>query len=295
MTLLLVALLTATPVMLTVADCPLSPGEVKRIAELELDRGPETALPVSLRCTANDLTVTVDDPVTGKTLARRFPLRSMPARGAERYAAVAIAELVQASWSELLLPAPEVPRAPLSPTETRAAVETLPVQRVRLSALGLVRGWPTAGLVQFGAGLRGHVTIVGPVGMSAELCGESGRRTVAGGSVSADALGAAVFATLQGRPGPVLLLFGLGARGFGARLVGLPDDPMAIEGRTVSAFLLGPAAIAEVSIAFGRFEVNATLDGGVLPRGLEGRTDGATVAGLWGGWLGGTLGVGWRW
>lgn len=289
-------LLAATPVSVWVDGCPLAGDEVKRLAELELYRGPERPLPVALRCDDVSMVVTVDDPVTKKTLTRTFPRAEMPPRGAERYAALAIAELVEASWSELLLPAPDVPVTPVgvSPEERTLAVETLPTRRVRLAAFGAVRGWAATGVTQWGGGLRVQVAIAGPFGAMADVLGASGVKRVPAGRVSADGVSTAVFATARLDEGRLGLALGLGGRLMGERLVGFPDDPAVYEGRTVSAIIGGPAACGEVSVAFGRLHLSATVEAGYVARQLDGRTDGVTVTGLAGTWLMGAVGLGWR-
>lgn len=288
-------LLAATPVSVWVDACPLAADEVKRLAELELSRGPARPLPVALRCDEVSMVVTVDDPVTKKTLTRTFPRAEMPPRGAERYAAIAIAELVEASWSELLLPAPEVPVTPagVSSEERTLARETLPTRRVRLGAFGSARGYLSTGVVQWGGGLRVNVALIGPVGLMADVMGASGVTKVSGGRVSADGVATAAFVTATFEQGRIGLALGLGGRLMGERLVGFADD-VSLEGRTVSAILGGPAACGEVSVAFGRFEVSALVEAGYLLRQLEGRVDGVAITGLSGAWLTGTLAVGWR-
>lgn len=292
---LVVLVAGATPVSVTMNGCAFSADEVRRLTELELIRGPARPLPVSLSCDERSLVVTVDDPVTGKTLSRAFPRAEVPTRGAERYAAIAISELVEASWSELLLPTPEVATPVVSSEERSAAVEALPTRRLRLSALGSARGYFSSGVVQWGGGARVEVQLVGPLELAADVLVESGRARVTGGSVSADDVTAAVFAALRLELGRVGLLGGLGGRVAGARLIGFPDDPAAFEGRTVAGVIAGPGALAAVSVSVGAVVFTLAVEGGALLRGMEGRSDGTRVTGLWGGWLSGTVGIGWRW
>ncbi len=293
----LVAVLTgATPVSVSMSGCAFVAEEVRRITELELIRGPPRPLPVTLSCDARSLMVTVDDPVTGKTLSRSFPKSEVPERGGERYAAIAISELVEASWSELLLPSPELaPAAKVTSEERSAAVETLPTRRVRLSAMANGRGYFNSGVVQWGGGVRAAVQLLGPFEVVADVLAESGRTTVTGGSVSADDVAGGLFAALRLELGRVGLLGALGGRIAGARLVGFPDDTATFEGRTVTGLLLGPAALGEVSVSLGAVVLSLAVESGVLLRGMEGRSDGSRVTGLWGGWLAGTFGIGWRW
>lgn len=294
---ILALVLAATGVHVSNQGCKLKPDEVQRIAQLELGRGPDKTMEVVLRCDGATFEVQIDDPVTGKTLSRRFPQREVPSRAGERFAALAIAELAEASWSELLLPAPTTVAVAsnVDRQSAEAAVKTLPTRRVRVLALVVGRGWPNAGVLQLGGAVRGHVTLVGPFGLSIDLGAESGRRRVSGGSMSADAIGGGAHATLRAEVGPFQLLGGLGVRAFGQRLVGLPDAPTEFEGRTVSAFLAGPSALAELSVALGRVDLSLTVEPGVLPRGLVGSSDGSAVGGVFGWWLTGSIGLGWRW
>lgn len=283
--------LAATPVTVSVEGCSFSGDEVRRLAELELRRGPTRALPVSLRCDERAVLVTVEDPVTRKTLARSFPREEVPSGAPERFAALAIAELVEASWSELLLPA----RPAVSAEDRTAAVEALPTRRVRLLAFGAVQSLPVTGLTQGGGGVRAHVQLAGALGLAVDLMAESGSRTATAGRVSVDALSGAALATARLDVGRFGLLGGLGARGFGTRLVGLPSDGATVEGRTLTSFLGGPCVLLEGSVAWGHLELSVAVEGGWLTSTLEARFDGATVAQVRGPWVQANAGLGWRW
>lgn len=289
---LLSLLLAATPVHVSNDACPLRVDEVQRLTQLELSKGPERTLPVILRCDERSLRVTIDDPITGKTLSRALPLDAAPPKGLERYTALAIAELVEASWSELLLPGPSISSPAIDRASATQAVQTLPSLTVRLLATGHVRGYPSTELVQFGGGVRGHLAM-GHFGGALALNAEAGTRRTEFGLVSADGLGGALFFTFTFDAGPVHLLAGIGPRASAQRLVGV-SNRADVEGKTISSFLVGSALLTEAALVFGHLEFSLSLEAGVLVNALMATANGTPVAGLRGPWLTAGLGVGWR-
>ncbi|MEO1267754.1 MAG: hypothetical protein AAFX99_06625, partial [Myxococcota bacterium] len=108
------------PVDIQSTSCdPLDIAELKRLIALELDlqltasppQGAERIF-VRLTCNAKRVTIAVDDPLTQKTLTRT--LARSTARQ-ERLLALAIVELLDVSWTELVLqPKPSTPTPPTS-------------------------------------------------------------------------------------------------------------------------------------------------------------------------------------
>jgi hypothetical protein len=285
-------LLAATPVEVSATGCAFAAEEVKRIASIELGRGPEAArVAAALSCEGDSLVVRVDDSVTQKVLERRLPLGALAPATRARYAALAIAELVEASWSELLLP---VPPAPVEPSLREAAVRALPSRRLRLGAVGTVRSFVTRGVLQGGAALRGEVGLAGVLGVAVEVGAAHGEVAVAHGRASADTLDGAAFVTAALEWEPVLLGVGLGARLGGARLVGVPDDPTRYVGGTLSSGLVGPAARLEGAVRFGWFELSLGAEAGVAMLRLQGSVLGQPATGLTGAWVTGMVGAGVR-
>jgi hypothetical protein len=99
------------------ADCSdLDALEIGRLLVLELEaltgRAQSAQLPpVRLTCHDASIRVSVDDPVTGKTLARDVPAPAADDPTRDRIVALAVSELFLSSWLELLLP-PETRVAP---------------------------------------------------------------------------------------------------------------------------------------------------------------------------------------
>jgi hypothetical protein len=235
----------------------------------------------------------VEDPLTSKTLVRGLQVTDLTAAAPERFAALALVELVEASWSELLLPAPA--SVAVAPADTSAAVDVLGRPRVRLGAHGSVRLFTAPGLVMVGGGVHGQITLSGPFGVALDLGADHGETKADAGRVSADSLSAAAFAVAHLQLGHVLLGGGVGFRGGGSRLVGTPLDSTLVEGKTVSAVLAGPALLADVAVGLGRFEVCLTVESGWALWKLEGRADGRALTSLADLWVAAMLGVGVQW
>ncbi len=155
--------------------------DVRRLAALELgvllvDKGESIdadTTRVRAACDNGWISLYLDDPITGKTLRRRIDLLrvAIPARG--RLLALAIAELVAASWIELeATPQPSVPLVDqtASPAVVDAARDSVDRQQSRArSRRRATRRWE---LGVFGAG--GVVNNTGPalgggIGISYQL------------------------------------------------------------------------------------------------------------------------------
>jgi hypothetical protein len=99
-----------TPLHVELNQCPdLNPREISRLLDLELssverDRAMSVMPPVKLVCELAQIRVTVDDPVTNKTLSREIVAPAPNDPTGNRIVALAIAELFASSWLELLLP-----------------------------------------------------------------------------------------------------------------------------------------------------------------------------------------------
>ncbi|MGF1467350.1 MAG: hypothetical protein ACFCGT_14585 [Sandaracinaceae bacterium] len=170
------------PLRLALEAClDVVPGEVRRIVAVEL-RGAlaDPALPdrettrAEVRCEGSSVALRVDDPITGKELSRTLELAGTDPRARPRLLALAVVELVAASWTELASnPTPVVP--PARPPEGSAARRTaLQVAEERDSRRGPTgSGWSVAlggrgqvlarnGLRLWGGEVRLAVLQIGP-------------------------------------------------------------------------------------------------------------------------------------
>ena len=102
---------------------PVDTADARRIVGIELQADvtdppvhDATITRVEVACVDRLVELRVTDPLTGKSLARRVALAAQPDKSRSRLLALAIAELVAASWSEL-----ETNPAPAVPPETTAA------------------------------------------------------------------------------------------------------------------------------------------------------------------------------
>ena len=121
------------------ADCSdLDAQEIGRLLVLELEAltgqaQPAQLPPVRLTCHDASIRVAVDDPVTGKTLARDVPAPAAEDPTRDRIVALAVSELFLSSWLELLLP-PETRGAP-RPASAPEVVAARPTARQRVEIL----------------------------------------------------------------------------------------------------------------------------------------------------------------
>lgn len=301
MTLLTALLLGA--IEISSADCSvLDVAEVQRIAEVELSNAPPTATPIRalVRCDGATAELTVDDPVTNKTLGRKVSLMKLVPRAQPRVLALAIAELVSASWSELLL----VPRAdaetPKVEPEVRAkALEALPPEQprgvLRLEAVGAARWLPASAAVQWGGGARVIWVPVARWGLWAEVTGEHGAVTVPSGRLTAQTVGAAAAAIARFELAAWLeLVGGVGARFGVGRIIGAPLDEGVTHGATVAGTWGGPAAVAGAGVLLGPVVIGVGVEGGVALVQLSGTVDGSRGLGLDSPWATVAVSVGWR-
>lgn len=296
MTLLLALVLAASPVEVVVDPCVgVSATEVQRIATVELSSSRNSTAPVRARLSCHDGTVEVrvDDAITQKALLREIDLKPLAESTRARYVALAIAELVAASWSELLLPKPRV--APVGPppseAERAAAIETLPTHRFKLLTAATGRAFLKPHLWLIGAALRLEYTAPGRLGLAFDFAGEHGSVPAEAGTIRVDTLGGAAFLTWATPQKLIAATVGAGGRAGGARLAGTPSDPTRFTSTSVAALLAGPCAMGHLSIGSPSASATVGLEAGIPVWRLRGRVDGTTVLRLEGPWLTFSLGA----
>jgi hypothetical protein len=244
---------------------------------------------VRAECADSVLRLVVHDPITAKTVERSYDLSTTDARALSRTIALAIAELVTATWSELELEPdaeplaePQVTPEPLGATRDEAArasarrvveaTRPAPPRRWTIAAFGLIRfGLRDPAL---GAGAR---VAFGPVAwLELEIAATASRAWIDTGlgTLRADALDLAALAFARWPLRPFALRFGLGVRGGGAWIAGEPSNPAAVEGTSVGG--THGAAIAEVGAGYEALDVlivSLAVQGGIVFHGIEARTE----------------------
>ncbi len=273
--------------------------EVRRLTRLELSRsGPSAPIHATVECVNGGALVRVDDPVTRKSLARTIDLKHVTSKTMARYLALAIAELVEASWAELNLQAPRIVEPigdPPGSEQRAAAVEQVRSPGpVRLEAFGVARRVFTTNLWQLGGGAR--VSFSGPVlGAALEVEGAHGQRSTALGTVAVDSATVSLLATLSAPElGAFTLSGGLGARGGVGLVTGTPFDPISSRGGSLLAPWLGPCVTLRGIATWRAWFVSLNVESGLTLLGVQGTVSGARGPGLVGPWLGLSLGVGAR-
>ncbi|HVT09186.1 MAG TPA: hypothetical protein VHO67_17115 [Polyangia bacterium] len=165
-------------VAIAVAGCDASLArEVRRIAAVELratlleaaaDATGGLVTRVIATCGSGDARLDVDDPITGKSLQRTIALTDAPPGERGRLLALAIAELVAASWSELETnPRPKV-RATAAPYPAREAARAAVVSRAIEAAAVFDAHVLSSGDVLFGGGARVAVWLTPRLFLSAD-------------------------------------------------------------------------------------------------------------------------------
>jgi hypothetical protein len=147
------------------------PTEVRRIAAIELDAQlaeeaePDTTR-VRVTCDGPFVRVEAVDPITGKSLARAVHLETAMLSARPRLLAIAVAELVSASWTELAYnPRPQVPAASPAPSdEAKAAALHTVRERAPDSVPGASRGVASPPAAPSSSAIASHTTFVTSTG-----------------------------------------------------------------------------------------------------------------------------------
>lgn len=289
-------------VVLEVACGELDVVEVRRIVAIELrlrssaepGRGDEWATRVQAECNELELQLRVDDPLTRKQLTRTFDLAGSAPTTRSRLVALAIAELVLASWTELVSnPTPQAPPAgPAPPEALREGARDTVVERMQFERGG-TRLWLTGGPHVFidaalwGVGLRWALQPPGLFGFELDLRFDHGDRRTELGEVLADRVTASITPHLHfGR-----WRFGAGARAGAVRITGIAAQPD-VRGHQGIAPWLGALLLGGVEATFGAFAVQLHAEVGVTALSVVGQAGGVEVLPLRGGWLALEVGLG---
>jgi hypothetical protein len=292
----------APRVTLDLTGCDLAfAGEVRRIAGVELramvvepdeSHGAVTRTIVTCRDTVADLWVS--DPVTAKLVLRTVSLAETSPRARARLIALAIAELVSASWEEVESnPEPRVPPATPTPPEERAIVRRAleRPQRVAVDALGDARALLGSGVLLLGGAIRAAVRLGPPLTLRLQACTDVGSASTSLGDVAIQITHGSAGLGWAFDLGALDALLWAGALVGYARLAGEPNP--SATGHVQSGPWAGPEA--GIDILFWPREVAHLvlgLSGGAALLGVRGDVQGGESVGASGAWGALTLGVG---
>ena len=217
-----------------------------------------------------------------------------------RLLSLALAELLFASWAELLVtPTPQVPPAApaASPAARRATSDSL--QRKLAPPLGLSLSAVAAALVLFGSprlSLGGGLQLRGDhgyhLGWDLDVLYQRGSTATALGEVSADLLSARLGAGGHLRVPHVILRGGVGARFGAARLAGQAADPGTATSQALWGPFGGPLGALGLTAAAGRLRIDLGAELGYVVSPVAARVNGSRAVAIEGPWLGIQLGLG---
>lgn len=294
-------------VTLTIDPCvAVDATDVRKIVELELHTTIQaTGLTrVTARCRESLIDLTVEDSVTGKSLMRTVDIAAQAPKARARLLALAITELISASWTELETnPTPAVkPAGPPPPPAAqeaargvvRARVPILggaPSAPIRVLALLEQRGFFATKAWVTGLGVR-VARDSGFLGWSAEMVASQGTAAASLGEVAIDLASGALAVTISETWSVVSARGAAGARFGAARLSGVPrgDD---VESRSVRGPWGGPFLGGSITLApFKPLIIEASLESGYVLAPVHARVDGERQVSIAGVWLAGALAVG---
>lgn len=243
---------------ITVESCgPRMADEVGRIAAIELhatrvprdERAPDVTR-IDVTCESGGaIALHVTDPLTSKDVARRVSVAGIDERAHARTIALAVAELVSASWAEL----ETTPEPKVQPIPERVAPRVHPRRSPKIAPMNSPSPAPPVVLQAF-AGARvffesrepllGGGAAIEPwlsraIVLHFDGCVEHASATRRPGDVNVDTVSAAAGIGLGTSYGAVRLTGTLGARAGYARLVGLSRTEN-VQGQAIDGAWAGP-------------------------------------------------------
>lgn len=305
----LVAVLAAdAPVKLRLNPCTETDApNVSRLLGIELGALagahpiPDVEIVVEVACRDELTVVRVFDPVTDKTLERVLRLRRAAPQARSRLLALAIVELLVASWAELAAapqatPAPTAATTPAREAAQAIAAERLQAPSARVSMLlegGGTNFFTPVGLTG-GGGLRVIVDLPGRLGAAVGLRMDRAVATRDLGSVTFESLSLAPVALARAALGPITARGGVGARVGLGRMTGDARDPERTTVGSFSAAWAGPMVTSGLGARFWRrLTVELAIEAGYVALPLGARVAHVRDVTVEGPWLGAALGLGW--
>jgi hypothetical protein len=240
-----------------------SADEIRRIVRVELGHSFElSGAAAQIGCEEDgQIRLHLDDTATSKSVERRIAVGAKAARA--RLLALALVELISASWAELETPAPRTSVVPPPSLEVRktvvATLERLERRAGALPALGRFRLFAVAGLQGFldgpgvlgGAGLRLGRDHKYHVGWAVDAMTFHGQPGTSLGPVTVDTLSLSGTFFVHGQWSRVALRGGVGLRGGAARLGGQASQ-QSVSANSLWGPWLGPMAELELTVAATR-------------------------------------------
>jgi hypothetical protein len=294
------------------ADAPV--GDVKRFLAIDLGAllsdvpspspSPSPSMDAThamIGCREALVALRVDDPITGKSLTREIDLAATPPAVRARLLALAVSELISASWTELETNAhPAVPpvgavASPAARQSALAAVETRKAPLIgplRIVALASGQFFFTREGALWGGGLRVGQDRARGFAWALDAVAHHGSASTSLGAVVADTLSVGPILSFHHRWTRVALRVGGGVRGGAARLEGQPSGPD-IRGAVAWSGWLGPVAASSLTVApLRQLALEVALEAGYVALPFGGRVDGTRQVAIDGAWIGAQLGVG---
>jgi hypothetical protein len=266
---------------------------------------PRTSATTVVRVTCDGLRAAIDivDPLTGKTVTRVVDLNAAAPVARAHLLALAIVELLSASWLELeTVPRTGAPpvaavSAPEARAEALELVRARPVaalsRRLMLTFAALVPVGSDAGPRLWGGGLAAAGDAAHRLGWMADLSIAHGSRDRSLGVVTVETVSGLLAVFGHASRSRVTLRGGVGARAGGAWLSGMPADPDTAVGGAVRGLWWGPVLLADGNVVLGRrVVVGLTLEAGRTISPVTARVQGENPVVIGGTWLRGALGVG---
>ena len=263
-------------------------------------RGPTTG--VTATCSLDVVQLAVDDPLTGKALSRIIDLSHAVPDVRARVVAIAVAELVIASWLELEAnPRPRVrPMGRDATDDVRHEAMSmlrgpkgLSGGRLRLTVALSTQIFVAQPLVLWGGGLRVASDWFARWGWAVDVLAQHGRFVRAVGTVAADTITAAASIMGHRNWAHVGLRGGAGFRLGAASLDGTPTDAGSTRGSRVVWATGGPFATLSVSaVPVCGLALELAVEGGYSVFSMGGLINGGRDVAIEGPFIGLQLGVG---
>lgn len=210
---------------------------------------------VVVDCTQPVLTLRVLDPITGKKLSRRIAIDNVLPAARARLLALAIVELVAASWIEM-----QANREPAIKSPDQTASDNTREQakifarsylraaaRWRLAVLGGGRAFHDPTHFSWGASATVERSVSDWLALSLDVAATRVDVAIDGGRAEMTTVSVAGVVLTSRDAGPLLLQAGVGGRVGGARIVGRPRAGRDTIGQTISGPWAGPLVDARVS------------------------------------------------